>query len=1285
MVWLPLAILLSVCCVNAKNDGPKISSTTFKTPPTNLQFFEDSETALVQEKEAGILWRTDDAGETWAKPKDIEEGQVRQVWLHPHNHKVAYALSRGSTHWVSSDQGKSWNSFAVKGVEPSEVRSPLSFHAEALDKVVFNAQSCKGFACEELAYYTTDNFKKTELLRSDTRGCTFAHSTKFFKITEDDTKDNRILCVVKGNHSPWPKDHRLIFSDNYFEANDEEEPFLEENRTVQGILSMAMVKGFAVAAAKAEGTSELALYVSVDAKIWHRAVFPHEHKLEEDAYTILESTSYSLQVDVMSGKASSSMGVLFSSNSNGTYFSEMMEHTNRNFFGIVDFEKVQDIQGIILVNVVKNWKEVERDGKANRELQTQISFDDGRTFHSLKSGKENLHLHSVTAMENVGRVFSSAAPGLVMGVGSTGDYLKPYLECDTYVSDDAGVTWKLALESAHKYEFGDQGSVLLAVFDEGPTKEVRYSIDHGTEWLKAEIGNGDEIRARVLTTIPDSTSLKFVLTGTVGSSSKTKYIIYSIDFANLHERKCEKSDFKQWYARTDEHGDPTCLMGHKQFYERRKADADCFVDEEFKDPVIRSEICECTKEDFECDYNFMKSKDGKCEQVTPLPVPKGGCKTSEGTFEGSSGFRRIPGNTCRGGLTLDTPQERKCTDSKKKPVSGEISREITQFKGEYFLEHFYLQRGDTSQGEDETVVMRTNTREVYRSKDHGKVWEPILEKEDILGIVPNQYNSDVVYFLTGADKVHYSINRADTFDSFKTPYPPSLDRSVSIISFHPVHKDWLIWTGSRHCGAKERGDCHSVALRSEDRGAHWEVMLRYVKKCEFIKSDQHGEKDKLVYCEQFADEKPSGHLQLVSTYNWFADKETHFEDILAFATMSEFIIVANKDENHNLKVDASVDGKTFADAQFPSDFNVPVQNAYTVLDSSTHAVFLHVTVGSREGFEYGRLMKSNSNGTSYVLSIAGVNRNGDGYVDFEKMQGIEGVALVNVVANLEDEDKSSAKKLKTMITHNDGAQWAPLEAPKIDADGKGFECDVSTRDVCSLHLHGYTERTDPRDTYSSASAIGMMMGAGNVGAYLTRKPEADLFITRDAGVTWQAVKKGNYMWEYGDQGSIIVIVQENVATNIIFYSLDEGRNWEEYQFSDTKMIIADLTTLPSDNSKNFLLWGKDSDNSKEIATVNIDFSGLRDRTCKLDDDARDEQSSDYYLWSPQHPLQDTNCLFGHVAQYHRKKVDSKCWNDYKIHRLHGIEKNCTCTREDFEWWVPLSPSLQTIQTNKFAL
>lgn len=1252
--------------------GPRITKTELDHPPANLFYFDDSDTIILHDREAGVVLRSEDAGEKWNAVKDVEEGGALDVQRHPFDNQIAYVLGGGKQHWITKDQGKSWTKFETEA-SPSFFKQPLNFHVNDSDKVLLHTQECSGlFDCEEKDYYTTDGFKTVHLLREHTRDCLFAHSTRRSPASKADIPEDRIFCVVLGktfggSPSKWPEDRRLVYSDNFF--TDEQEPLLDGDRVVKGIIKMAMVKDYLVAAAKGRKTSEMALYVTKDASTWHRAEFPKDHRLEEDAYTILESTNYSIQVDVMTTKAHNPIGVLFTSNSNGTYFTKNIEHTNRNDAGNVDFEKIQGIQGIVLVNVVDNWMEVTRSSKIKKELRTRISFDDGRSFDPIKSDGKELHLHSVTDVSNFfGRVYSSPAPGIVMGVGNTGKYLKDYDQGDLYISDDAGLTWKKALSEAHKYEFGDQGAVLVAIYDEGPTDSISYSLDHGKNWEKENLG--DKVRAKVLTTTPDSTSLKFLLLGTIGGKN---FHIFSIDFKGLHERKCEDDDFEPWYARLDKDGKPDCLMGRKQKYRRRKADHICFVDEEFKDPVPEFEDCECTNEDFECDYNFIKSEDNdECVPADVMPVPEGQCQGTEETYKGSSGYRLIPGNNCKreGGVERDKEIKRPCKESHQTPPSGKITHQIRRFKGRYFMEHYYLERADEkTTGNDETVIMRTNEKEIYISPDHGKTWELKLEGVEITAIYPHPYNNDAAYFLTRGKTVYYTVNRGAKFGKFQAPHEPTRDK-VQIMAFHADKRDWLIWTGAVDC-SNSNDECHSVASYSTDRGDRWETLLRYVRKCEFIKKDVRGldtKLDQLVYCEQHTDEKPHTPLQLVASKDWFAQSKVHFPDVIDFATQSEFIIVAAKDsDKKSLKIDTSTDGVIFADALFPPNFKVPHQTAYTVLDSSTHAVFLHVTVEDRDGFEYGSIVKSNSNGTSYVLSLNAVNRNHDGFADFEKMQGLLGVALVNVVANLDAGD-GERKKLKSMITHNDGAQWALIGAPKKRLKGQDFDCDVEDKQKCSLHLHGYTERGDPRSTFSSPSAIGLMLGIGNVGEFLTDKANGDLFVTRDGGFTWVMAMEGIYLWDYGDQGSIIVVVKENQNTDRVRYSLDEGENWKDYIFSDKPMLITSITTLPSDTSRNFLLWGKDPEDNDQILTINLDFTGLTDVQCDLSDDYKD--------WIPAHPTQDNNCLFGQVTKYRRKVTDRLCYNGPRIPDPK-VDKLCECTRRDFEWWVAFSLSLRS--------
>ncbi|KKO98070.1 hypothetical protein THAR02_09827 [Trichoderma harzianum] len=1285
-------LLLSLLWVLAlAKDGPKLSVTKFDHPPLGLAYFEDSDIVVFHDVDAGIIYRSSDAGANWSKVKAIPEGDAFLLTTHPYDSKIAYALTLGKTHYKTEDQGETWSKFETPAVPSRFQPEILVFHAEDPKRVIFNGMECDGIFCDEQASYTTDNFKSVELLRAFTAGCWWAKLSPEFTTGDKDLDKKRVLCIIKDPFSLFVEDQRLVISDDFFAVVNKEvqefEPNMDTNKGVGGVANIAVVKSFLLVATSSFQSDEMALYVTDDTLKWHRAMFPtsdnhdHSHQINQEAYTVLESTNYSIQIDVLTSSPSNPMGVLFTSNSNGTYFTENVPYTNRNGKGHVDFEKVHGIQGVFIVNVVENGPDVDKKG-AEKQVVTQISFDDGRTFESLKADGDKIHLHSITELDNTGRVFTSPAPGLVMGNGNTGKALGKFADANLYVSDDAGITWKEALKGPHKYEFGDQGSILLAVKDsrKDDVSEISYSLDHGEHWESVALPDKLSVKPAILTTTQDSTSLKFLL---IGEKDRAYHMI-AIDFGAMDKRTCEDKDLEDWHARADDDGKPTCIMGHKQTYRRRKKTADCFIKSNFKDPVPITEDCECSDADFECDYNFRRDpEDNKvCKKVGPLPAPDGACKDKSGTFKGSSGWRLIPGNTCKRtkGEQKDDPVERKCEDATVPSVPGTPANggEVThkQFIFDTKLQDFqkiYLDRSDSSQSDDETVIVRPAEDEgngrlkieqkLWLSSDHGKSFKRILEGEKIQGIYPHLFLKDLVYFTTGSDKVIYTLDRGKSFHSFKAPTDPG-DRFP--LSFHPDKRDWLIWVGQTcdKVGGKET--CFPEASISIDRGDNWKTMLRFAERCEFTGHSAYKfRSQKQVICLAREEENNDAPLTIMTSDDFFQEDKAIFKDsVTNFATMNEFIVVAGRDpETEDMHALASLDGKHFERAHFPYNFHEGHENEYTLLDSSTHAINLFVRTEGGADREYGSIIKSNSNGTSYVLSAANVNCNEETYVDFEKVAGLEGVALINIVTNANKGEKT--KDLQTKISHNDGSEWGFLAPPAKDVDGKAYPCSSSKGDEsCALHLHHYTERDDKRKTFAAATAVGLIFGIGNVGSKLGEIKNADTFMSTDGGVSWKNVKKGSWSWQYGDQGSIIVLAQRYTRNNpvksrAISYSTDEGNTWKNLEFADSDVALLDITTLRSGTSRNFLLWCRSG--RGKLFSVNLDFSGLADKPCEH----TKASDSDYYLWSPKHPLQDDDCLFGHVSKYLRKKTDRKCYNKQNLQRLYDHE-DCACSRRDYE-------------------
>ena len=379
-------------------------------------------------------------------------------------------------------------------------------------------------------------------------------------------------------------------------------------------------------------------------------------------------------------------------------------------------------------------------------------------------------------------------------------------------------------------------------------------------------------------------------------------------------------------------------------------------------------------------------------------------------------------------------------------------------------------------------------------------------------------------------------------------------------------------------------------------------------------------------------------------------------------TSGGYSVVAVSHENKQLRAYVTMDGEEYAEAKLPQDLKDLDQKTFTILGTNAGSIFMHMGTSSERSFAFGDLLKSNSNGTSFVTLQKDVNSNRMGQADFEKINGLEGIIIINTVENPQNSG-SEEKKIKTKITFNDGADWDYITPPARDSDGKKYNCRSGSLEKCSLNLHGYTEREDVRDTYSSGSAHGMMFAVGNVGEYLLPTEEASTFLTTDGGLTWKEVKKGAHQWEFGDHGGILVLVPEGTSTDTISYSLDFGITWNDHKFSNKKVVISDIVTVPQDSSLRFLLIGKVTNvNGAKTQVYSLDFTGSFKRQC---DFAINNNKKDDFAFVSIASSQ-SECLFGHKEEY-LKKIKNDCFvGSVPLSQFSRITKNCTCTRNDFE-------------------
>ncbi|KAE8260254.1 hypothetical protein A4X13_0g482 [Tilletia indica] len=572
------------------------------------------------------------------------------------------------------------------------------------------------------------------------------------------------------------------------------------------------------------------------------------------------------------------------------------------------------------------------------------------------------------------------------------------------------------------------------------------------------------------------------------------------------------------------------------------------------------------------------------------------------------------------------------------------------------------------------VLAHCHDGSIWLSTNEGLTWKGLKDiggdfgDGHALAVIPHRFSHDRAYLIGKGQRVWYTTDRGSTWQAFDAPDPPNA-MGHELIGFNPREPKWLIWTGQHDCDhGPTSPNCRARAWYSLDEGNNWSKIDEYVKTCAWPREQHYKENPQTIICESY--KKKSGSqrsftqtnniLELIAGDQFYKLKRKIFDNVVDFATFSEFMLVGELlDKGATLRMQVSLNGKDFTTPVFPPNMS-PKSLAYTVLESRTHALFLHATTHPDKKLEWGTLMKSNSNGSYYAVSQDFVNRNRLGYVDFDKTQSMDGIAFLNIVSNPESAALTRVKQLQTRVTHNDGGHWDLLDPPAHDSTGKPYGC---VQKNCSLHLQSFTERPNPALSYTSPSAPGLILAVGNVGTKLDSWQHSDTFLSRDGGFIWEEVRKGAYMWEFGDQGNIIIMASDSTPTRKVVYTLDQGKNWLEYDFGED-LVITGIATVPEDTHRKFMLFGLPPKfNSHRTIGIHLDFTHTEPRRCNLD--LAHPENDDFELFSPSENRKE-DCLFGQQTYYIRRKRQAKCYVGQALPNPHEIRKKCPCTDVDFE-------------------
>jgi len=328
---------------------------------------------------------------------------------------------------------------------------------------------------------------------------------------------------------------------------------------------------------------------------------------------------------------------------------------------------------------------------------------------------------------------------------------------------------------------------------------------------------------------------------------------------------------------------------------------------------------------------------------------------------------------------------------------------------------------------------------------------------------------------------------------------------------------------------------------------------------------------------------------------------------------------------------------------------------------------------------WGNLLKSNSNGTYFGTSLENVNRNEYRFVDFEKMVGLDGIALVDIVSNPEQVVLSGKKALQSRITHNDGMCWhlklTSLLTYRFREHLDTSQSSVSqfpgkrqgTVRLSAIHHYQWLNIVDHLTcrnvNYIFTDIWRDMTLELHIAVHLSRWPlemsprllqhpltQTHSSVAMPASHGRKSIKDA-HMWEFGDSGSVLVMVNDEQPTTFVLFSTDEGLTWWEHpsHFSDHPLRVSVIITVPMDiTSRKFILPG-DYPKSPGSTAVHLDFSALTSRKCKsylcilmrmyditehlvgainVDDPGKD----DFELWSPSEGRPE-RCLFGRQVRH----------------------------------------------------
>ncbi|BFZ10688.1 hypothetical protein BsWGS_13727 [Bradybaena similaris] len=595
-----------------------------------------------KEHAVSTLWRSTDHGRTWVNWNSHVENKVFRkddgLQRNPHNPKKAYLISYEHFIYLTEDGGNTWrrSDLPSSDIKQISVDEQLEFHPEeGYENYVAVISNDKQLYVTYNNFNTSARSIKTGVQKvkwgtaeAQKEKCLYA-TTK--EVTNNNGPDMMALERYDSETSTWKT---LLTRVVLFNVEDKfiyASIFKSENPKNQDDARLMMIS--------TDGGDS-----------WNEAQLP---TLTGDRFFSVLDMSEGLIFMHVDNPGDTGHGTLYTSSSNGIVYSvSLKNHLFPNYNTIHDFIKVESIRGVYLASQMGD----------DKSIHTMITYNRGADWKQIqrpdnvecqdREGGCYLQIHNAYSIHRGIKarppLSQKGAYGLVLVHAHVASNLQK-TPPDVFLSSDGGYTFKRVLRGPHHYEIADSGGLLVAVpMNTDYPKVVKFSTDEGNCWHTYNF-TSDEIKFTGLLTEPGGKSMTVGLWGYHKDSKK--WTVSVINFSKVVTTECKEADYMAWTPHsslTANPGSKGCLLGKKETFMKVIPESWC-RNGYFKKQGSKTEICNCTEEDYECDYGFYRPGNSlKCVRqpeirADQIDICKGGHLDKLKTV----GYRLIPGDVCK--------------------------------------------------------------------------------------------------------------------------------------------------------------------------------------------------------------------------------------------------------------------------------------------------------------------------------------------------------------------------------------------------------------------------------------------------------------------------------------------------------------------------------------------------------------------------------------------------------------------------------------------------------------